>query len=303
MKGWVEYIRSQANNGLWNTGFHFGDWVALDAKEGSYFGATPNDLTATAYYAYSTKILYQTAQVLGKSSEANYYKRLYDSIVKAYQDEFFTSSGRLAARTQTAHIVSLVFQLTPEKYIKRTIDTLLDLLEENDGHLVTGFVGTPYFTHALSQNGQLKDAYDLLLKEDYPSWLYQVKMGATTVWEHWDGIKPDGSMWNPDMNSFNHYAYGAIGDWLYRVVAGLEIDPEKPGYKHVFISPKPGGGISFAKAELHTVYGLLKSEWRINDGVMLLCVKVPHNTAAAIAMPNGDAYSVGSGQYEFKCKL
>lgn len=303
MKGWVEYIRSQANNGLWNTGFHFGDWVALDAKEGSYFGATPNDLTATAYYAYSTRILCQTAQVLGKASDAKNYKKLYESIVKAYQDEFFTPTGRLAARTQTAHIVSLVFGLTPEKFKQRTIDTLLTLLEENEGHLVTGFVGTPYFTHALAQNGQLKAAYDLLLREDYPSWLYQIKMGATTIWEHWDGIKPDGSMWSSNMNSFNHYAYGAIGDWLYRIVAGLEIDAEKPGYKNALIAPMPGGGLTYAEAELNTVYGKLKSGWHINDDEMQLSVEIPHNTTTTISMPNGDVYNVGSGVYSFSCKI
>ena len=130
----------------------------------------------------------------------------------------------MTAQTQTAHIVALYFGLVPEQYKEKTVQGLLRLLKKENDHLVTGFVGTPYFCHALSQNGHVKEAYDLLLKDDFPSWLYQVKMGATTVWEHWDGLKPDGTMWSADKNSFNHYAYGSIGEWLVRVMAGLEVD-------------------------------------------------------------------------------
>ncbi|MCL2501016.1 MAG: family 78 glycoside hydrolase catalytic domain, partial [Defluviitaleaceae bacterium] len=206
MRGWVDYITSQANNHLWNTGFHFADWVALDAKEGDYIGATPPDLCATAYYAYSTSLLVKAAEALGKNEDVKKYGQLYADIQNAYQNEFYTPTGRLAARTQTAHILSLVFGLTPKEFIPRTISTLVKLIDENGGHLVTGFLGTPYFCHALSQNNRLDEAYKLLQREDYPSWLYQIKKGATTIWEHMDGIKPDGSMWSADMNSFNHYA-------------------------------------------------------------------------------------------------
>ncbi|MFY9295280.1 MAG: family 78 glycoside hydrolase catalytic domain, partial [Caldicoprobacterales bacterium] len=157
MKAWIEYIRGQAQDGvLWNTGFHFGDWVALDAKEGSYFGATPNDLTATAFYAYSTDLVTKTARILGKEKDAEEYSRLHDAIVEAFRNEFFTPNGRLAAPTQTAHILSLMFGLVPEEYKDRTIKGLVKLLEDNDGHLTTGFLGTPYFCHVLSQNGRLK---------------------------------------------------------------------------------------------------------------------------------------------------
>jgi len=287
MKNWVEYIRARANNGLiWDTGFHFGDWVALDAKEGSYFGATPNDLIATAYYAYSTQILAKAAGILGKHEDQIVYEKLHSEIVEAFRNEFYTPFGRLAARTQTAHILALMFNLTPDEHKNRTIKTLLDLLRENTGHLTTGFLGTPYFCHVLSENGQLDAAYDLLLKEDFPSWLYQVKMGATTIWEHWDGIKPDGTMWSANMNSFNHYAYGAIGEWMYKVIVGINPDSLVPAYKGIVIKPRPGGGLTHAKGELKTLYGSVTVEWAIKDGQISVCVEIPHNTKAHLILPN-----------------
>ena len=149
---------------------------------------------------------------------------------------------------------------------------------------MTGFVGTPYFCHALSQNGHVKEAYELLLKDDFPSWLYQVKMGATTVWEHWDGLKPDGTMWSADMNSFNHYAYGSIGEWLVRVMAGLEVDEKKPGYKHAVIYPRMGGDLDYVKAEYRSVYGPVKSFWEVKPEETVLHVSVPANTTATICL-------------------
>ncbi|HZJ83379.1 MAG TPA: family 78 glycoside hydrolase catalytic domain, partial [Clostridia bacterium] len=301
MKAWVEYIRGQAQGGvLWNTGFHFGDWVALDAKEGSYFGATPNDLTATAFYAYSTDLLKKTADILGKDEDVEEYSKLHSSIVKAFGDEFFTPNGRLAAPTQTSHILSLMFGLVPEEYKERTIDGLIKLLDENDGHLLTGFLGTPYFCHVLEQNGRLEEAYKLLLKEDYPSWLYPVKMGATTIWEHWDGIKPDGSMWSPDMNSFNHYAYGAVADWLYGAVAGIKPDPEIPGYKRILIKPQPGGGLTYAQAQYISVYGKVSIKWSIENDKMMVDIVIPHNTRAHIILPQADPSAIEGEDVGFK---
>jgi len=299
MRGWVEYISSVANGHLFNTGNHMADWVALDAKEGSYVGATPFDLCATAYYAYSTSLLAKTAKVLDKTSDVEKYKNLHKEIIKAYQSEFFTPTGRLAAHTQTAHILSLVFDLTPEAFIPRTIETLVKLIEENGGHLVTGFLGTPYFCHALSQNNKLEEAYKLLEREDYPSWLYQVKIGATTIWEHMDGIKPDGSMWSADMNSFNHYAYGAIGEWLYKVVAG--INPKSPGYKHIRVEPKPGGKLTWAHGKLDSPYGIIESKWELKDSKTHFMIKIPANTTADIILPNGETHVVNSGDYSYVC--
>jgi alpha-L-rhamnosidase len=169
----------------------------------------------------------------------------------------------------------------------------------------------------LSQNGRINEAYDLLLKEDYPSWLYQVTKGATTIWEHWDGLKPDGTMWSANMNSFNHYAYGAIGDWLYRVVAGLDIDAERPGYKHIIMKPQPGGGLTYAEAGLTTIYGKAAIKWSIEESDMIVNISIPHNTTASVTLPgakieglnsfgivfkessNGAEAEIGSGTYKF----
>jgi len=300
MKGWVEYVRGRAQDGLlWNTGYHFGDWVALDAKEGSYFGATPNDLIATAFYAYSSELLARTAAALSRATDADKYRRLHEEIVRAFRAEFFTLTGRLASRTQTAHILALSFGLVPPEHRGRCVETLVELLKENGGHLTTGFIGTPYFCRALSDNGRLDEAYTLLLKEDYPSWLYQITRGATTIWEHWDGIKPDGSLWSVNMNSFNHYAYGSVGDWLYRVVGGL--DAEEPGYKKIRFEPRPGGGLTWARVKYTTPYGPASLEWRLEGGDLRIEALVPHNTTARLILPHdGSVVALGSGFHTFR---
>lgn len=314
MKGWVDFMQAHADNAIWRYKLQFGDWVALDAQEGSYFGATPEDLLCTAYYALSTSLLAKTAKVLGNEEDHQYYSALQARIVKRFQERFFTAEGDLTAQTQTAHIVALCFDLTPAGLRQRTADRLVALLHEHDGHLVTGFLGTPYFCHALSQNGKAKEAWALLLKDDFPSWLYQVKAGATTVWEHWDGIKPDGSMWSPDMNSFNHYAYGAVGEWLYRTVAGIEADESAPGFKHVIISPLPGGRLNWVDASYESMYGEIAVKWQAIEGKVVLSFRIPANTTATVKLQavkeigqseglefshseSGWSATVGSGEY------
>jgi alpha-L-rhamnosidase len=305
MKAWIGYIKAHAQDGvLWNTGFHFGDWLALDAREGSYFGATPNDLTATAFYAWSTQLMIQIAEALGKLDDAAEYRVLHECIVRAFQNEFFTPTGRLAVMTQTAHILALHFGLVPEAYKDRTVNSLLALLEKTGGHLETGFLGTPYFCQVLSDHGHLDRAYALLLQEDYPSWLYPVKAGATTIWEHWDGIKPDGSLWSKDMNSFNHYAYGSIGDWMFRHIAGINLDPAEPGYRHSLLRPLPGGGLTHAEGSVETLYGRLSLAWRLDGDVMSVDVTVPANTTASLVLPGTDLpeQKLGSGTWNFTAK-
>ncbi|MDE7045660.1 MAG: alpha-L-rhamnosidase, partial [Acetatifactor sp.] len=289
MRKWIDFMREHSTDYIWNYRLQFGDWVALDAEEGSYFGATPNDLTCTAYFAYSTGLFAKIAGILGREEDAASYHGLYERIVEKFRETFFREDGVMTAQTQTAHILALHFDLVPEAFREKTAARLAELLEKENGHLVTGFVGTPYFCHALSRNGYEKEAYELLLKEDFPSWLYQVKMGATTVWEHWDGMKPDGTMWSPDMNSFNHYAYGAVGDWLYRVVLGMEIDEKDPGYHHSIISPQTGDAFDFAEGTYESIYGSLKVRWEKAEGgeARRLRITVPHNTAAEIRLEKG----------------
>lgn len=285
MKAWVEYISGSATDGLfWEKGFHFGDWVALDAEEGSYYGATSTALIATAYYAYSAGLLAKSAAVLGKDEDARKYDELALRIKQAFRDRFMTEDGVPASRTQTSCVVPLAFGLLEPHEEQATVDMLCTLLDENGGHLNTGFVGTPHICKALSEHGRLSEAYDLLLKEDFPSWLYQVVKGATTIWEHWDGLKTDGSMWSPAMNSFNHYAYGAVGQWLYTVVAGLSIDPERPGYKHVIIRVQIGGGLRAVRASHKGPYGLISLSWERDEETLSFSCTIPPNSSATIQL-------------------
>lgn len=285
MRQWIEFMRTHSTEGcMFKYRLQFGDWVALDAEEGSYFGATPTIFTSAAYYCYVTEMFAKIAAILGKEEDAKEYAALYETIKAAFQKHFFKENGELTVQTQTSHIVALYFKLVPEEYLAITTENLKKLLAKEDGHLVTGFIGTPYFTHALSENGCLDEAYDLLLKEDFPSWLYQVKMGATTVWEHWDGLKPDGTMWSPDMNSFNHYAYGSVGEWLYRVVGGLEIDEKAAGYKHFYVQPQIGGGLDWVKLSYDSIYGPIQIAWTCEENKVTLDVNVPTNTSATICL-------------------
>ncbi len=302
MKGWVEFIRSRAQWGLiWNRDRHLGDWVALDAKEGSYFGATPVDLIATAYYAHATSLTARAAGILGRDDEAREYARLRERIGDAFVKEFFSPAGRLAARTQTGYVLALHFGLVPEEHRARVLRELAEVLAEYGDHLSTGFLGTPYICHALSENGRLDLAYKLLLNEDYPSWLYPLSKGATTIWEHWDGIKPDGTMWSDDMNSLNHYAYGAIADWIVSVVAGIdsEAGPGGAGYRRSVVRPRPGGGLTRASAAQKTPYGTLSSAWTLDGTRLTLEVTVPHNTAATVVLPAGDIVENGGLAFAF----
>lgn len=286
MKAWVEYIRAQGRDEyLWNTGFHFGDWLGLDAKEDSYIGATPTSLIATAYYAYSAGLLGEAARVLGYAEDAAEYGELQRRIVKAFQDEYVTPAGRLASPTQTAHVLALVFDLVDERVKPRVAADLNDLVVENDYHLTTGFVGTPYLCFALSDNGYHDTAVKLLLQESYPGWLYSVSKGATTIWEHWDSMKPDGSFWSDDMNSFNHYAYGAIGDWMYRKLAGLGMDEAVPAYKKAHFEPLFGTrSLQFARTSHQSMYGEIACGWRVEGDKAEVLVTVPANTTADVVL-------------------
>ncbi len=229
MKAWVEYERRAAGGShIWR-GWTFGDWLAFASTDPSYPGATTDkDYLATAYFARSTWILAHAARVLGNDADALRYGALEDSIRAAFQREFVTPAGRVGENTQTAYALALAFDLLPDSLVTQAAARLAADVRARQNHLTTGFLGTPELTRALSEHGFLDVAYDLVNQHGYPSWLYPIDHGATTIWERWDGIRPDSTFQDPGMNSFNHYAYGAIGDWLYRVVAGIRIDPEHP---------------------------------------------------------------------------
>ena len=230
----------------------------------------------------------------GRTEEARNYRSLFDRIRAAFQREYLTSTGRMTSNTQTAYVLALDFDLIPDSLQSRAAERLVADVRRM-GHLTTGFLGTPALTRTLSENGYLDDAYRLLLNERYPSWLYEVKQGATTVWERWDGRKPDSTFQDPGMNSFNHYAYGAIGDWLYRVVAGLNDDPSEPGYKHIIVRPRPGGGLTYAKATLVTPYGDAAAGWRLDGDRLTVTAIVPPNTRATVYLPGARLEQVREG--------
>ena len=256
MKAWVNYMESKSMKYLWNRGFHFGDWLFFrpDDDNDGRSAVTDKYLIAQAFFAHSTRLLVQTAQVLGKKEDVKRYSKLLEHVTSAFLNEYVTPNGRLASNTQTAYVLALYFDLLPEALRKQAAQRLVENIRDYGNHLTTGFLGTPHMCQVLTRFGYTDVAYALLLQETYPSWLYQVKMGATTIWERWDGIKPDGTFQNPGMNSFNHYAYGAIGDWMFRVIAGIDIDPSGPGYKRIYIAPHPGGNLTHAGAELETLY-------------------------------------------------
>ena len=285
MKKWVDYItQTTTTENLWTGGTHFGDWLGLDAPSGSYKGATRDDFIASAFYAHSTDIVVKAGHVLGQdvSEYESLSKRIHSAFRKTY-NEFYT---------QTECVLAAHFALTDN--IKLAADKLAEMIRSCGGHLQTGFVGTPYLLYVLSDNGYTSLAYDLLLRTEYPSWLYPVTKGATTVWEHWDGIAEDGSFWSSDMNSFNHYAYGAVMSWVYNVAAG--ITPLLPGYEEVAIAPKPDMRLQSLEARLDTSFGRILSKWEKQENYIRYEIITPVNAKITLC---GKTYDAKPGEYLF----
>jgi len=331
MKAWVEYMHHQSKDDLWQTGNHYGDWLfyaPADDRDGKA-AVTDKYLIAQCFYAHSTQLLINAADVTGNAVDAATYRALLQRIKQAFTKEYTTPNGRLVSGTQTAYVLALNFDMLPDSLRPQAAERLVANIKAYNSHLTTGFLGTPYLCHVLSRFGYTDIAYKLLLQETYPSWLYPVKMGATTIWERWDGQKPDSSFQTPSMNSFNHYAYGAIGDWMYRVIAGLDTYEDGTGYKHIKIQPHIGGGLTNASATLQTSYGKLNSSWKQENNVLKLDIEIPANTTATVYIPTskagvitengialqsvkdiqvvdaGNEYTmvnIGSGIYHFECK-
>ena len=287
MKNYVEAIRRSAKDDLWNTGFHFGDWLFYrpDDDNDGRAAVTDKYLIAQCFYANSTQLLINAANVLGKPDDVKEYTGLLQKIKEAFVKEYVTGSGRLVSSTQTAYVLALQFDMLPENMRTQAAQRLADNVKSYNNHLTTGFLGTPYLCHVLTRFGYADLAYTLLLQPTYPSWLYPVKMGATTIWERWDGIKPDGSFQVPSMNSYNHYAYGAIGDWMYRTVAGLDTYEDGVGYKHIRIRPVKGGDFTSVSASLETYYGTASVSWKTDGNDLVMDVEIPANTRATVYVP------------------
>ncbi len=278
MKKWVDFSTRKGRQ-------HYGDWLALDAEDGNDRGLTNQEFISSAFNIYSTELLIKVGKVLGKGMTE--YEQRYERLCESFKNEY-------ECKTQTEHVLALKFHLTDEP--QKIADELAQMIKENGNKLKTGFVGTPYLLHVLSENGYADVAYSLLLQEEFPSWLYSVNKGATTIWEHWDGIKPDGSFWSEGMNSFNHYAYGAVADWMYGVVAGINIDENAPAFEHIIIEPVPDKRLQFASASIDTVRGKVSSGWKWENDKVVYEIEVP--TSATIRI-NGEEHHVGKGKYVY----
>lgn len=307
MKTWVERIReddrADGDRGLWLRGVQLGDWLALD-REGednttNPFGATDLTYTATAFYWYSASLTSKGAKALGNTEDQKEYEALCRKIKEAFLAEYFDEDGELKIlKTQTACVISLYFGLYPDGCEKLVLKTLKQLLEKNNWHLNTGFCGTPFLCLVLSQHGANDLAYTLLLHDDFPSWLYEVKMGATTVWERWNSILPDGSISGTGMNSLNHYAYGSIADWMYRFLCGLNPTEEAPGYRKAIIRPMPDPRLRWAKAKMDSAAGHYEVSWRYDGEELHYQITIPFDCEADVFLQDGRELHLTAGTYQ-----
>ena len=294
MRRWVEYMHAAGDEEyLWIGGDHYGDWLAMDVPD-SMEGATDKDLIASCFFAYSTSLLAKAGRAIGK--DVTKYEDMYEHIVKAVRERF-VSGGIPSSRTQTACVLLIHFGLSdaPEK----TGALLEELIKEHGDRLTTGFVGTPYLLHALSETGRTDAAYDLLLCEGYPSWLYSVNHGATTMWEHWDGIKEDGTLWDTSMNSYNHYAYGSVFDWMFAYIGGISIKNGGEGYRDITIAPQPDRRLGFADTSIETARGKIMSSWRYREDFVRYEITVPDGVKTEIRLNDGQKYNITGGSHIF----
>lgn len=303
MQRLVGWYRGNTVDGLLPKVKGFGDWLQPYAEQTR--GDTPQPLLALAFYGRSCQILADSAGVLGKDDDAIKYGKEAQSIQQSFTDHYFDAKGKLqnAPETQTAYLLAIAFDLIPESMKENATVNLIRLIEQADGHLRTGFLGTPYIVSVLDEMGRADLAFSILFKETYPSWFYSINQGATTMWERWNSYSKKDGFSGDNMNSLNHYAYGAVGQWMYERIAGLSPDPDHPGYKHFFVRPLIPQQLDFAKAELQTAYGLASSGWKKEDGHLLLNVTVPPNTTATIEFPNQrPSETVTAGTYEYELK-
>jgi alpha-L-rhamnosidase len=300
MRDWVEYIKSrdEAAGGerLWQTDFHFADWLALDNSDpDTCFGSTDPYFVASAYYSYSASLTAKAAKALGYKKDAEKYSKLSAEVKNAIRKKYFTASGRCRIKTQTALVLSLFMDLAPEAARELTARELVKRLKANGNKLDTGFVGTAYLCRALSASGNGRLAYSLLLNEEYPGWLYEVKLGATTVWERWNSLLPDGSISGTGMNSLNHYAYGAIAEWMYRNMCGINPDERYPGFRRFTLRPEPDRRLHYARASVQSAMGEIKSSWEYTDGGIKYDFTVPFDTSAEVSLAAGPGSEVRCG--------
>ncbi len=304
-KNYLGYLESTARDNMrcdegadyWRG---FGDWLALDGS-GLTVGGTPKELIGTAFYAHCADLMSRIAKVLGHAEDEKHYRELFESVAKTFCERFVTPAGRLSPPYQTPYVLALHFNLLPDELRADAVKELVGEIKHRGGKLSTGFVGTSYLPFVLSENGATESAYELLLQHDWPSYLYAVTQGATTVWERWDGWTQKNGFQDAGMNSFNHYAYGAIGDWMVQVVAGIR--PGKAGYQNFVLQPRAGAGLTSAKAHYDSLHGRIESSWEINDGEWIWDFTVPANTTATVILPDGETFEAQAGTYQRRVSM
>ena len=290
MTKWVEYCREHSTGLIRDKdrGNDYGDWLAIGAD-------TPKDLIGTGYFAYSTDLLSRAYRAVGDQAQATKYTRLFADIATAFNQRFVHPDGRIQGDTQCCYAMALKFGLLPAELRPKAAQYLADDIKAKGDHLSTGFVGVSYLLPVLTQNGHADTAFALLLQDSFPSWLFSVKHGATTIWERWNGWTPDHGFENPGMNSFNHYSLGSCGEWMYDSLAGIGVDPTQPGYKHILIHPHVGGGLTRAARTYRSIRGPIACAWTVTGGKLALDVTIPVNTTATVFVPAKAKQAVNEG--------
>ncbi len=288
MKRWVDFIKKANPDFLWtkSLGNNFGEWLSIKAD-------TDKNVLATMFFARSADLVARSADVLGKKDEAKIYRELFEAIKVAFNKAHVNATGRIQSDTQATYVLALEFDLLPAALRTPALQRLVEDIENKGWHLSTGFLGVGHILPALAHGGRYDVAYRLLTNDTFPSWGYSIKHGATTIWERWDGFTAEKGFQDPGMNSFNHYSFGSVGQWMFGHIGGIETDPSLPGYKHFNVRPVPGGGLTSAKAELDGVHGKIVSDWKLERGQLKLRVVVPANTSATVRLPSGDKPTEG----------
>lgn len=287
MKRWVDWCQSHSTNLIRDRdrGSDYGDWLSQGET-------TPKDLIGTAYFAYSASLVADACKVTGDTKAAKRYQRLFKQIKTAFDQRYVTADGHIRGGTQCGYAMALRFNLLPDNLRSKAAQYLADNISNHQDHLTTGFIGVSYLLPALCSENKIDTAYRVFLQDTFPSWLFSVKQGATTIWERWDGWTPEKGFQDPHMNSFNHYSLGSCGEWMFGTVAGIGLDPARPGFKHIIIKPAIVGGLTWVKAHCDTVQGRIVSEWEHKEKQLTLHVVIPANTTATIYVPAEDAAAV-----------
>ncbi|MBB5139565.1 alpha-L-rhamnosidase [Thermocatellispora tengchongensis] len=295
MAGWIDWIESGNPDLIWRdrVGNHYGDWLQIGAE-------TPREVLATAYFAHSATLVARAADVLGRAADAERYAGLAQRVRKAFADAFVGADGSVTGDTQTAYLLALAYDLLPDELVEPAVARLVDAIRRNGDRLSTGFLGVALLCPVLSAHGHDDLAYTLLHQREFPSWMYSIRHGATTIWERWDGWTAEAGFQATEMNSFNHYSLGSVGQWLYARVAGIDQAPGSVAFRDLVIAPVPGGRLTSASARYESPRGLIATAWELKDGAFSLDVTIPPGARAVVRLPiGGGTHEIGSGTHRF----